>query len=112
MRHFVILTMIATLGAVNPLVAAEITEGQAPLQSEAAVVNEPMDPIYPLVLTAGALAGVIGVNWLTYGVGTLPLTTGIQTAAPIVSPAAAAASRIFVITSAVLGSWVADMLYH
>ncbi|HAS51476.1 MAG TPA: hypothetical protein DCS21_06950 [Gammaproteobacteria bacterium] len=69
------------------------------------------DALYPLVLTAGALAGVAAVNVLTYGVGSLPLVIGAETAAPIITPAAAAASRIFVITSGVIGAWMADSLY-
>lgn len=69
------------------------------------------DAFYPLVLTAGALAGVAAVNVLTYGVGSLPLVIGAETAAPIITPAAAAASRIFVITSGVIGAWLADSLY-
>jgi len=67
--------------------------------------------MYPIVLATGALAGVLAVNAMTYSIGTLPLSIGIPSTAPFVSPAAAAASRIFVITSGVLGAWVADTLY-
>ncbi|TCT22899.1 hypothetical protein [Thiobaca trueperi] len=69
------------------------------------------DPLYPLVLATGALVGIAAVNVLTYGLGTLPLAVSIETAAPIISPAAAAASRIFVVTSGVFGAWIADALY-
>jgi hypothetical protein len=71
-----------------------------------------IDLVYPLVLAVGAVAGVAAVNTLTYGVGTIPYWAGITTTAPIISPASAAASRIFVITSGVLGLWVADALYN
>ena len=71
----------------------------------------PSDSLYPLVLATGALAGIATVNVLTYGLGTLPLVIGIETTAPIISPAAAAASRIFVIASGVFGAWIADALY-
>ncbi|CAK0766326.1 exported hypothetical protein [Gammaproteobacteria bacterium] len=67
--------------------------------------------VYPLVLAVGALAGVVTVNYLTYGVGTLPTSVGMSSSAPIISPAAAAASRVYVITSAVLGAWAASALY-
>lgn len=69
------------------------------------------DQLYPLVLAGGALAGVAAVNVLTYGIGTLPLAIGIETAAPVIAPASAAASRIFVIASAVFGAWIADAGY-
>lgn len=67
--------------------------------------------VYPLVLAAGALAGIMGVNYLTYGVGRLPTSVGMSSNAPIISPAAAAASRVYVITSGVLGAWAAAYLY-
>lgn len=69
------------------------------------------DAIYPLVLAGGALAGIAAVNLMTYGLGTLPLVIGAESSAPVISPAAAAASRIFVVTSGVLGAWAADALY-
>jgi uncharacterized membrane protein len=71
-----------------------------------------VDLVYPLVLAVGAVAGVVAVNALTYSVGTIPYWVGIPTAAPIISPASAAASRIFVIASGVLGAWIADALYN
>ncbi|MEI6412991.1 MAG: hypothetical protein WCP34_01870 [Pseudomonadota bacterium] len=67
--------------------------------------------VYPLVLAVGALAGVATMNYLTYGVGVLPLSVGMESTAPIISPAAAAASRVYVITSAVLGAWIASAIY-
>lgn len=80
---------------------------------EAAVPVEAMgvSVAYPIVLAAGAIAGVLTINSLTYGVGTLPTWIGIPSTAPFVSPAAAAASRVFVITSGVIGAWIADSIY-
>jgi len=74
--------------------------------------SQQTDLVYPLVLAAGAVAGVVAVNALTYAVGTIPYWIGIPTSAPIISPASAAASRIFVITSGVLGAWIADAIYN
>lgn len=108
MRGFAIIALIIFLG-LNPglTTAAPITQPQIDL-----IESEPPDHIYPVVLAAGALAGVMTVNWLTYNVGKLPLYIGVETLSPAVSPAAAAASRIFVITSGVLGAWIADILYR
>lgn len=94
-----------------PARSATLTATPDPTLTTAPTPAPASDALYPLVLAAGALAGVATVNVLTYGLGTLPLVIGVETAAPIISPAAAAASRIFVITSGVLGAWIADALY-
>jgi hypothetical protein len=99
---------IVALSAWTVRVAEAASSPQAPAQS----ATDHLDRIYyPLALATGAVAGVVTINMLTYGVGTLPLTLETATAAPIISPAAAAVSRIFVITSAVVGAWIADALY-
>jgi hypothetical protein len=108
MRKFAIIALIALIG-----LAPSISSATTAQPNQMDVVNsEQPDRVYPLVLAAGALAGVMTVNWLSYGVGRLPLQVGMETTAPMVSPAAAAASRIFVITSGVLGAWLADLLYQ
>jgi len=113
MRGFAIIALITLLGLTPTLTsAATNTQKQATKPPADLIESEPPDHLYPLVLAAGALAGVVSVNWLTHGVGTLPLYVGIETMAPAVSPAAAAASRIFVITSGVLGAWIADAFYQ
>ena len=107
MRRFAVIALIALLSMGPSLASAWSLTGQ----QQPTTASEP-DYVYPLVLATGALVGVLGVNWLTYGVGTIPLSVGIETTAPMVSPAAAAASRIYVITSGVLGAWIADWLYR
>lgn len=107
MRHMIAAVLIAlSCTVLSPAWAVPQTEILPPTQAQI------VDKMYPLALAAGALAGVAAVNLLTYGVGALPLVIGTETAAPIISPAAAAASRIFVITSGVLGAWIADALYR
>lgn len=103
MRRFLIVSLLALIGLM-PFTASAQSPVQAPTPAKT-------DLVYPLVLAAGALAGVVAVNALTHSVGTLPLTTGIVSTAPFVSPAAAAASRIFVITSGIMGAWVASWIY-
>jgi hypothetical protein len=100
-----------TTAALTGLLAcAAVAATPAPDQPPAPATGA-ADPYYPLVLAAGAVAGVVAVNLLTYGVGTLPLIAESGSAAPVIAPAAAAASRIYVITSGVLGAWLADALY-
>lgn len=99
---FCLITTSATWAA-EPVAVAE--------SEVASVQTTGSDWMYPVVIAAGAVAGVVATNALTYSVGTIPYWIGITTTAPVVSPAAAAASRIFVITSGVLGAWIADAVY-
>lgn len=109
MRRCAIIALSAFIGLAPSLSTAAT---QTPQNQTDLIESEPPDHVYPIILAAGALAGVMTVNWLSYGVGTIPLHLGIETTAPMVSPSAAAASRIYVITSGVLGAWIADLLYH
>jgi hypothetical protein len=110
-------TISFALLALSCLIASSQVWAEPPAADTPPVVlpeNQPIKSswVYPLVLAAGAVAGVAAVNTLTYGVGTIPYWVGITTTAPIISPASAAASRIFVITSGVIGLWIADSLYN
>ena len=71
---------------------------------------------YLLSLGAGALAGVAIGNYLGAGVfGSPPyyVGAGLAEAGGVMSSAAAqAASRVYVVGSAVLGAWVADYIYR
>jgi hypothetical protein len=74
------------------------------------------DYAYLLTLGAGALVGVAVGNYLSYGaLGTPPYYVGAgvaNAAATLASPAVQAASRVYVIGSAVLGAFAADYLYR
>jgi hypothetical protein len=94
------------------LVPTTEVQPQVQVQAPAAQPSKKSAVLYPLALAAGAVAGVAAINTLTYGLGTLPYWIGAGDAlAPVIPPASAAASRIFVITSAVLGAWIANTLY-
>lgn len=108
MRGFAIIALVFLIGLGPSLTSAAV----APRGGVDLVENESPDRTYPLVLAAGAVAGVMTVNWLGYAVGRLPLRVGMESTAPIITPEAAAASRIFVITAGVLGAWIADLLYQ
>jgi hypothetical protein len=103
MQRLVIVALIALIGLM-PLTASAQTQTQAPATAKT-------DYVYPLVLAAGALAGVVGVNLITFPYFTLPLSLSTPAATAISSPAAAAASRIFVIASGVTGALIASALY-
>lgn len=71
---------------------------------------------YLVTLGAGALAGVAAGNYLAMGMlGAPPYYVGsgaVDLAGTMASTAAQAASRVYVIGSAVLGAWAADFIYH
>jgi hypothetical protein len=74
------------------------------------------DYAYLLTLGAGAVVGVAVGNYLSYGaLGTPPYYVGAgvaNAAGALASPAAQAASRIYVVGSAMFGAFVADYLYR
>ncbi len=74
------------------------------------------DYAYLATLGAGALAGVAVGNYLAMGaLGAPPYYVGAgvaDAAGALASPAAQAASRVYVVGSAVLGAWAADWLYR
>ena len=70
---------------------------------------------YLLALGAGAIAGVAAGNYLALGeLGWPPYYAGAgeEAAGVIASTAAQAASRVYMIGTAVLGAWVADYIYR
>ncbi len=71
---------------------------------------------YLATLGAGAIIGVAVGNYLamgTFGAPPYYVGAGVADAAgALASPAAQAASRVYVVGSAVLGAWAADWLYH
>ena len=68
------------------------------------------------VLAAGALGGIAVGNMLGGTLGTLPYYPGVgqaaSTAAGFASATAQAASRVYVITSGVVGAWAADWAWR
>lgn len=102
MRRLVLVALIALVGLL-PMSAS----AQAPAQAATAAKS---DVIYPLVLAAGATAGIVALNWMT-GPFSLPYSYRVLGGAHLASPAAQAASRIYVITAGVVGALVANTLY-
>ncbi len=103
MRRLVIVALIALIGLLPFTASAQTnTTPQTPAKT---------DYVYPLVLATGALAGVVAVNLYSFPYFTLPLALDSVAGPAVSSPAAAAASRIFVITSGVTGALIANWLY-
>ncbi|HEY0835556.1 MAG TPA: hypothetical protein VGE72_16760 [Azospirillum sp.] len=78
-----------------------------------AITGERHDYGYVSALALGALGGVAAGNLLSGSLGTLPYYAGAgaEAAGGAASAAMQAASRVYVVTSGVLGAWTADWLY-
>lgn len=115
MRHLLI-ACLALLLAAAP-VAAYAQSAPPPAVGVPAPAEEKPFDYFPLVVGAGAIAGVVGFNLLALGVGALP--GGMAYAAPagaaglIMVPAemSVAMSRVYATTSAVAGGLLAYYLY-
>ncbi|MGQ9366879.1 hypothetical protein [Azospirillum sp. ST 5-10] len=100
-----------------PPAAAPVTPDTAlPAEVPPAAGPEAPAPVaagdyYPVVIGLGAIAGVVGFNLVALGVGAVP--GGAAYAAGMMVPAemSVAMSRVYAITSAVAGAWVANYLY-
>ena len=71
----------------------------------------PVDHVLPIVVGVGAIAGVIGFNLLALGVEALPGGFGYVAGATIPAEMSVAMNRVYAVTSAVVGGWVAYYFY-
>lgn len=69
------------------------------------------DTILPIVIGLGAIAGVVGFNVLALGVEALPGGLAYGAGATVPAEMSVAMSRVYAVTSAVVGAWVANHLY-
>ncbi|WP_029008672.1 hypothetical protein [Azospirillum halopraeferens] len=120
MRRFLsaLLVVLLACGPVllhaAPAHAQTVTEpappAVAPMVPETAAVPPSADYL-PLVVGLGAIAGVVGFNLVALGVGSIP--GGAAYAAGMMVPAemSVAMSRVYAVSSAVAGAWIAHYLY-
>lgn len=108
MRKLILVLAIALIG----LLPFGPASAQAPAKAQTTAVVEEFDPIYPFVLAAGAVTSVVIFNWLTSGyIGVLPINTSVVGTGSLVGNTATALSRVYAVTSAVVGGWIANWLY-
>ena len=69
------------------------------------------DSLLPVVIGLGAIAGVVGFNVLALGVGALPGGLAYAAGSTVPAEMSVAMSRVYAVTSAVLGGWAANYLY-
>ncbi len=65
-----------------------------------------------VVAGLGAVAGVIAFNTAAFGVGALPGGATLLGTSMIPAEMAVAVSRVYAVSSAVVGAWVGDYLHH
>jgi hypothetical protein len=67
--------------------------------------------LLPVMIGLGAIAGVVGFNVLALGVEALPGGLAYGAGATVPAEMSVAMSRVYAVTSAVLGGWAANYLY-
>jgi hypothetical protein len=71
----------------------------------------PADHLLPIVVGAGAIAGVVAFNVLALGLEALPGGFAYAAGATVPAEMSVAMNRVYAVTSAVVGSWLAYYLY-
>lgn len=73
----------------------------------ASASNAPIsDTRYPYVVGLGAIAGVVGAQYLLFGAAGFPFWPGSVPSGAVIAPEiSVGVSRMFATTSAVLGAW-------
>jgi hypothetical protein len=69
------------------------------------------DSMLPIVVGLGAIVGVVGFNVLALGLEALPGGLAYGAGATVPAEMSVAMSRVYAVTSAVIGGWVANNLY-
>ena len=82
-----------------------------PADAMPAAPAAPTDHVLPIVVGVGALAGVIAFNWLALGAEALPGGFAYTAGATVPAEMSVAINRVYAVTSAVVGGWVAYYLY-
>lgn len=113
MRRFTILAL-ALLLALSPALYAGHARAQdaAPAAPAPAASADAGFDYFPLVVGAGAIAGVVGYNLLALGAGALPGGFAYGVAGAVVpAEMSVAMSRVYAVTTAVAGGLLAYYMF-
>lgn len=70
------------------------------------------ETLYPYAVGLGAIIGVVGTQFILFGSAGFPFTEGSIAPATTIAPEiSVGVSRMFAVTSAVVGAWIANWLY-
>ena len=106
MRKLLITAVVALIG-VLPMSGYAQTQTQAPTQAKP-ISETP----YPYVVGLGAIAGIVGAQYVLFGPAGFPFFASTVTPGVAIAPEiSVGVSRMFAITSSVTGAWIANWLY-
>lgn len=106
MRRLLIIAIVALVGAL-PMT------GHAQTQAQSATVSKPMSETpYPYVVGLGAIAGIVGAQYVLFGPAGFPFWASTVTPGQAIPAViSVGVSRMFAITSSVTGALVANWIY-
>ena len=106
MRRLLIVAIVALIGAL-PMTGQAQTRGQAPTAAK-----PPSETAYPYVVGLGAIAGIVGAQYVLFGPAGFPFWASTATPGkPIPAVISVGVSRMFAITSSVTGGLIANWIY-
>lgn len=101
MRRWLLIVLIAMIG-ILPVTGYSQTQEQPP----------PSETFYPYAVGLGAIIGVVGTQFMLFGSAGFPFMESTVTPATSIAPEiSVGVSRMFAVTSAVVGAWIANWLY-
>ena len=102
MRRRLLIALIVLIG-ILPIASYAKTQEQTP---------PPSETFYPYAVGLGAIIGVVGTQMVLFGSAGFPfLESTVAPAATIAPEISVGVSRMFAVTSAVVGAWIANWLY-
>lgn len=106
MRRLLITAIVALIG-VLPMTGYAQTQGQTQT-----VAKPPSETPYPYVVGLGAIAGIVGAQYVLFGAAGFPFFASTVTQGAAIAPEiSVGVSRMFATTSAVAGALIANWLY-
>jgi hypothetical protein len=103
MRRWLPIALIVLIGFL-PVAGYSQTQEQSPLP--------PSETFYPYAVGLGAVIGVVGTQFILFGSAGFPFMESTVAPATTIAPEiSVGVSRMFAVTSAVVGAWIANWLY-
>ena len=106
MRRLLIIAIVALVGAL-PLTGHAQTQGTSPT-----LAKPPSETAYPYVVGLGAIAGIVGAQYVLFGPAGFPFWASTVTPGQAIPAViSVGVSRMFAITSATTGALLANWAY-
>ena len=106
MRKLLIIAIVALIGAL-PMTGYAQTQAQSPTGTK-----PPSETAYPYVVGLGAIAGIVGAQYVLFGPAGFPFWSATVTPGQAIpAVVSVGVSRMFAITSSVTGGLLANWAY-